>query len=89
MYRVTFEIGKEKYPRTVVIDDQDIAWRISDAIDNALQDLVEDTARLFADSEHPIPSDFGMAFYCNVDVGGLRDAILLAAQDIMDCGLEW
>lgn len=89
MYEVKFKIGGKRYQREVVITDQKLAWCIDDAIDDALQDLVEDTARLFADSGHPMPEDFGAAFYDKVDVGGLRDAIILAAQDIMDCELAF
>jgi len=86
-YTVAFEIGKKEYSRKLVIDEQKLAWNISDAIDDALQDLCEDAAKLFVDEEHQLPEDFGDAFYDNVDVGGLRDAILLAAQDVMDCEL--
>ena len=86
-YTVSFEIGEKKYPRKVVVDDQRLAWCISDEIDDALQDLCENVARLFADSGHPMPDDFSTEFYEKCDVGGLRDAIILSAQDVMDCEL--
>lgn len=89
MYTVTFWIGKKKYPREVAVNDMKLAWCITDEIDNALQDLCEDVAKLFVDDKHPLPEDFGDEFYEKVDVGGLRDAIILAAQDIMDCELVW
>lgn len=82
-------LGKKTYPRKFVVDDMKLAWCITDYIDDALQDLVEDTAKLFVDSEHPLPEDFGCAFYEEVDVGGLRDAIIIAAQDVMDCEIVW
>ena len=82
-------LGKEKYPRKFVVDDMKFAWCITDYIDDALQDLVEETAKLLVDDGHPLPEDFGLAFYNEVDVGGLRDAIILAAQDVMDCELVW
>lgn len=86
-YTVSFEIGKKEYPRKVVVNDQKFAWCITDEIDDALQDLCEETAKLFADAEHPMPEDFSTEFYEKCDVGGLRDAIILAAQDVMDCEL--
>lgn len=89
MYTVKFEIGKKKYPRKYVVDDMKLAWCISDWIDDALQDICEETAKLFVDKEHPLPEDFSCEFYEKVDVGGLRDAIILAAQDVMGCELVW
>ena len=88
-YTLTFEIGRTVYPRRVVVDDMKTAWQIDDYIDDALQDLVENVASLLADAEHPMPDDFGAEYYNEVDVGGLRDAVILAAQDVMKCELAF
>ena len=78
---------KGNYARKVVVDDMKLAWCITDYIDDALQDLCEETAKLFADDKHPLPDDFSCDFYEKVDVGGLRNAIIVSAQDVMDCEL--
>ena len=82
-------VGKDEYPRKFVVDNMKFAKSITDYIEDELQDLVEETAKLFADKDHPMPDDFGCAFYENVYVDGLRDVIILAAQDVMDCELVW
>jgi len=88
-YVVRFEIGRKKYPRKKTVYDD--GWYISDEIDNELQDLCMRIAELLADDEHPMLDEdaFTDAFYDKVDVGGLRDAVILAAKDVMDCEVEW
>ena len=81
--------GRESYSRKFIVDDMKFAWCITDYIDDVLQDLCEETAKLFTDAEHPMPEDFGCKFYEECCVGELRDAIILAAQDVMDCELVW
>ena len=86
---VTFEAGSEEYSRKKTVYDG--GWYISDSIDNELERLCMDIAMLLADDEHPMleQDDFTDRFYDKVDVGGLREAVIAAAEDVMDCEVEW
>lgn len=78
-----------KYKHQVIVNDQKAAWAFTDWLDDRIIQLCWETSQVMSSAEHRSLSidEFGTMMYEVSDVGGIRDAIIEATQDVMNCEL--
>ena len=77
--------------KKVVCTDQRAAWAFTDWLDSDVCRLCWEVAKSMDDGSLGVPDldEFEELMYEKSDVGGIRDAIIMGAQDVMDCELVW
>lgn len=79
----------KKYSHKVVVTNQKAAWAFTDWLDDEIVKLCWNASQSVSNSEHRRPSidEFRELMYEKADIGGVRDSIIEAMQDVMDCEL--